>query len=178
LARLCLRTPKPDPGRVPALIDRSLSERLSKLAAGAILWPLLLTGPAGSGKTCAARCLLDCCSGSYIVFQNFCERLIRAEKGELESTSGFRIWTSEVWRDDIENRELVVLDEIGMRESVSDFQYVTLKRILDLREGKPFIAISNKQPRELERIYDDRVVSRLCAGTIVILEGKDRRLAK
>lgn len=80
------------------------------------------------------------------------------------------LWT------ELAESNLVVLDEIGGRERVSDHHYETVKRILDDREGRPLICLSNLDAARLAAIYDDRIVSRLMAGTTVILSGRDRRL--
>ena len=56
-----------------------------------------------------------------------------------------------------------------------DAQYETLRRATDSREGKPAVVISNLSIRDLERIYDSRIASRLGAGTVVQLCG-DRRM--
>ena len=83
-----------------------------------------------------------------------------------------------VWKE-IEAAELAVLDELGARVQVTDFQYETLKQWLEVRQDTPHIVISNLGPDDLARKYDDRIVSRLCAGTVVDLSGlADRRQAK
>ncbi len=71
---------------------------------------------------------------------------------------------------------LVVLDEIGTRGMVSDAHYEALLTVLDMRENKPFIAISNLDHAALTKVYDARIVSRLSAGTIMEVTGKDRRI--
>ena len=58
---------------------------------------------------------------------------------------------------------------------VSDHHYETIKRCIDDRHGKPLVCISNLNMKELAGVYDDRVASRISAGTIVVTEG-DRRL--
>ena len=55
----------------------------------------------------------------------------------------------------------------------------TLKEVLDVREGKPLMILSNRGPGELERIYDDPVASRCRAGTTLDLTSyPDLRLRK
>ena len=72
---------------------------------------------------------------------------------------------------------VVVLDEVGTRQTVSDFQYETFKRAIDEREGKPAVFIANVDLSAIGRLFDARIASRLSAGTIVQTEG-DRRMRK
>lgn len=85
----------------------------------------------------------------------------------MVSVEGFWGWLS--------GRNLIVLDELGCRGLVSDHHYEAVKRLLDERHGKPLIVIANTDLAGIERLYDDRVASRLSAGTVVSVAGKDRR---
>src|SRR5262249_12878111 len=76
----------------------------------------------------------------------------------------------------IANAPLIVLDEIGSKERVSDHHYETVKGVLDKRHGRPLICISNLNLDEIKNVYDDRIASRLAAGTVFELLGEDRRL--
>jgi DNA replication protein DnaC len=143
---------------------------LSSLVNGESPWPLLLTGPPHSGKTCAALCVIDDFGGWYITVPEFCERLIAAQRGELEyrGEGGITKQTPrDVWRE-VRRVSLFVLDELGMRE-VSDHHYDCVKRALDAREGKPAIYISNLSLVQLLKLYDDRIRVRLASGTAVTL---------
>lgn len=138
-------------------------------------WPLVLIGDVGSGKTCAALCLLDRCGNRrYRTVAEVCEELIeiqagRREHGQQQDTV-VRWWTR--WRE----AGLTVLDELGSRDRVSDFQYETVKRAIDERRDGPAIFISNLSLDRLEKVYDDRVASRLAAGTVIQFAGADRRI--
>jgi DNA polymerase III delta prime subunit len=141
-------------------------------------WPLVLSGPAGTGKTCAALCLLDYAGGRYWTAGGLCDVLIRAQAGRLQwSNGGYggTHWPEDVWKW-VAGAPLVVVDEIGSR-SPSDFAYETVKRVLDEREGRPLVVISNLTLESLTRLYDDRVASRLAGGTVVEVGGSDRRLS-
>jgi DNA replication protein DnaC len=161
-----------------SLIDKALQDRIRLLVKGEAPWPLLLHGPAGCGKTCAALCLLDHVGrGFYFTAADLCDKIIQAQKGELQTEeSGWRVSPQGLWKE-ITSTPLVVLDELGAREKVSDFHYDTVKRVLDEREGQPLVCLSNHGIEELARVYDDRVASRLAAGTILALDGADRRLS-
>lgn len=141
-------------------------------------WPLLLHGPAGTGKTCAALCLCDLTAGVYRTVMEFCNRVRLAERGELldEGTHAEgRVTPSMIWSW-WSGAQLAVLDELALRRDVSDYQYEVIKRAIDLREDRPAIYISNVAPDDLRRVYDDRIASRCCAGTVLELAGTDRRL--
>jgi DNA replication protein DnaC len=183
LAKLSLsarprRQHKPQISRTIAEVDKTLREALRATAFGELPWPLFIHGPAGTGKTCAALSLLDHAGGEYFTSASLCEKVIDAQQERLswshEGRSGI-LWPEMFWRA-IAREPLVVLDELGTRDKVSDHGYETIKRLLDERQGRPLIAISNHSLETLERIYDDRVASRLATGTVVELQGADRRL--
>ena len=62
---------------------------------------------------------------------------------------------------------MTVLDELGTRQQVSDFQYEVTKKAIDTREGRPAIVISNLSLTALAKVYDDRIAARLSEGTVV-----------
>lgn len=158
-------------------IEPNLLHVLRSVAKGESPWPLLLTGGAGVGKTCAALCLLDYAGGVYFSVYELCDVLIAASEGSyVNPFADRRMSKIGVW-EWLRSTALLVLDELGSRQFVSDFHYENVKRVLDQREGKPLVCISNKPLAELAVIYDDRVASRLAAGTVVELAGADRRLS-
>src|SRR5438309_255396 len=59
------KRPMPHLDRAPDLIPERIRLLLRGLISGAEKWPLLLTGKAGTGKTCAGLCLLDWAGGDY-----------------------------------------------------------------------------------------------------------------
>lgn len=164
------------PPRSVEKIELSLRVILGELTTGNRPWPLVLLGEAGSGKTCAALCAVDRYGGWYQTLPDFCRKVIDAQHERLVWSSGHLRSEHELWAAwaDV---PLAVLDEIGARERVSDFHYETLKRLIDLREGKPAIFVSNLPLELLYQIYDDRIASRLTAGTIYCT-GRDRRLGE
>lgn len=68
-----------------------------------------------------------------------------------------------------------MIDEIGTRES-THHRYDTMHGLLEARKGKPMIITGNLPIETVATVYDDRVASRLCAGTMVRIIGDDRRL--
>jgi DNA replication protein DnaC len=155
-------------------------QAMGSLVSGKLAWPLFLHGPAGTGKTCAALCLLDCAGGLYFTEATLCDDLDRARNGRLEwhhEGRGGTKWPEHFWAD-VARAPLVVLDEIALRNQVSDARYEATKRLIDERFGKPLVIISNCPLGGLAKLYDDRIVSRLGAGTMVNLKDeKDQRIA-
>jgi DNA replication protein DnaC len=85
----------------------------------------------------------------------------------------------DVFEDQLFNRfanaPLVCCDDIGTRLP-SDAHYEALLSLVNSRCGFPTIYTSNSPPMELAKIYDGRMASRLCAGTVLELIGDDSRL--
>ena len=173
----------PDKARTRIGIEPNLYASIREVAHGRSPWPLYLHGPAGVGKSCAGLMLLDYCCGfnEYWTLLGLRNELIDADKG--------RVWTGGISPTQVSPRtirhsirlgQLVVLDEVGStQQGVTNFHYDTLKEVLDVREGKPLVLLSNRGPAELERIYDDPVASRCKAGTTLDLTNyPDLRLRK
>ena len=85
----------------------------------------------------------------------------------------YKISEDEIYRN-IERTNLYVLDEVGMRMNVTDAHYSALKKVMDIRYGKPMVMISNLSLDEIAEVYDQRISSRLMDGTVVELT-TDRR---
>lgn len=64
---------------------------------------------------------------------------------------------------------LVVVDDVGQRKA-SEFQDLSLKRILDDRAGMPLVVISNREPKELGQYYSAPTAARLREGTVTEYE--------
>ena len=172
-----LYAPPDRPVRERDGIEPTLRSTIQGVVNGLRPWPLVLLGEAGSGKTCAGLCMIDAFGGWYITLPELCEMTISAQQGTLTWPSGYRRTTWEVW-DAWHNAHLVILDEIGARDKVSDHHYETLKWAMDRREGCPAVFITNHETfKELGGLYDDRIASRLSSGTPVWLKG-DRRVSK
>lgn len=79
------------------------------------------------------------------------------------------------WFRRITEVDLAVLDELAIRTSAKDLDYTAVKRFADIRTGKPTIYITNVQPADLGKLYDDRIFSRVACGTWYECTGEDRR---
>lgn len=138
-------------------------------------WPLVYHGNVGAGKTCAALCLLDVVANysRYTTVNRLCADVIDVQQGRVEYVSENEFWSR--WR---EVKGLVVVDEIGARERVSDHHYDCVKRAIDEREGKPALFITNLSLDEIASVYDARIASRLAGGTVIKFAGPDRRVKR
>lgn len=157
-------------------IDPRLRATIQECVAGKADWPLVLWGDAGSGKTCAGLCMVDSFGGWAVDFPDLHDLVLKARARLLFNSGGF-VETLDgrggVW-DTWEHASLTVLDEVGQR-APTNAMYDTLLRAMNLRRALPAVFISNLPPEELVDVYDDRIVSRLKAGTVIGLAG-DRRL--
>ena len=147
-------------------------------------WPLVLIGKPGTGKTCAGLSMLDwyvgpdtkyypqkwvSVIGLYMTVDDLMTELEDCRKGHNPRSA------TEFW-DVVRRVSLVVLDElVPGRERVPEYVFRCVKQLIDARLGRPMVVISNQSLTALDTIYDGRLVSRLAAGTILTVDGEDRR---
>ncbi len=160
-------------------VSTGVQDAIEKAARGGSCWPLVLIGPAGSGKTCAAVASVMRWGGKFWQLNEFCDLLIDAAQDRLYHNScgvGYKITARAIW-DEWRTAKLAVIDDVGTRTKVSDHQFDTLKRLLDSRELRPTIVTTNLQIDGIASVFDDRVASRLAGGTVIQFDG-DRRLGR
>ncbi len=164
----------PSKHRDRAKVDAHVRDAIKACFAGKSPWPLLLYGECGSGKSCAALCVLDFVGrGICVTVEEWVEMCDEARRGRLQYSSGYKRTLSEL-RQKYKEAPVVVLDELGTRK-LPDRDYTNLHWAIDVREGKPLVCCCNENLDELaNKIYDDRIASRLRGGSVVLLEG-DRR---
>ncbi len=178
-AEVIVEKDKPRTMKGPGGVARGIRLKMSLAATGNAPWPLYFFGPPGRGKTMAALCLLDRCYLPYLYHatKSLRDLIIVAQYNQQTREYPYGIHENDVWRS-IRQANIVVLDELGVSEKVSDHHYETVVGVLDAREFKPLVIISNVTPDELKRVYDNRVWSRACCGVLVDFSGyPDRRIA-
>lgn len=168
----------PDKQRHLPDVPPLLRQKIRECTSGVAPWPLFVFGPPGTGKTCGALCLVDRVSRAlFWTEESLCDYVTDALMGRLVNRLGHDITPRQIWYK-VNDSPLVVVDEIGSRTAVSDHRYTTIKNLLDAREGKALMLVSNVAPKDIAQIYDARIASRALNGTIVEVGGADRRLAK
>lgn len=170
-----------------AAVDDSLKQVFRQLVSGKLRWPLFLHGEPGGGKTCSALALLDHLHPVQQMYVTAAEitSMVMATFGKRDEFDWLKFGK---YRDDGQHPTgnpdnprgsvLVVLDELGVRDSIKDTHYDCVQRILDDRECLPLILVSNLDIAGIGRVYDARIASRCEAGTVVNLVGKDRRIVQ
>jgi DNA replication protein DnaC len=151
---------------------------IRELVEGKLPWPLSMLGSVGTGKTCAALCLLDYAGGDYWTATDWANTLSYAREGRYtidEEGQTRRISPIQMWQR-CQRLPLFVLDEIGLRSRASDHQYESVKGVIDARKGKPLVVISNLDLPGLEKVYDDRITDRLIEGTVFLDQNPSRRM--
>jgi hypothetical protein len=145
-------------------------------------WPLFVYGPAGVGKTCASLYLGDRVMGSvnHIDFSSMCQEMadVKCERLFWHGTHADSKVNAEMYWDRWAAWTLCVIDEVGVRDRITDHQYETLKTAIDKRCGSPLVIISNLNLGGLASLFDDRITSRISAGTVVRVNGTDRRQSR
>lgn len=150
------------------MIPAEFSTAFRACVAGTLPWPMFVHGPAGTGKTYSLIAALDAVGpGCRITTPEEWPTLVRLEAGEMADFKFF--WTA---------APIAAIDDLGARGAVSDAVYGLVKMLLDTRERVhgPLIVTSNLDTSKISAVFDDRIVSRLAAGTVVEITGTDRRI--
>ncbi len=162
-------------------VDPAARERVRQIIEHDGPWPLTILGAVGCGKTCLALCVADWWGGHrapdvfYWTASELGGMLADAKCGRLYYSRGAPR-SERALLDDLGHYGLVVIDELGLRSEPSETEYDAVKRTLDVRQGRATITLANLSLAEIANAYDERIVSRLAAGTILEMRGPDRRL--
>ena len=152
-------------------------------AVKANAWPLYLYGPVGSGKTCAAAVLFGATRRLPLWFRADDLLLgmafgrsngVRVEQMTLLGHREFKTLAWDRFAAQVADSSCVYLDDLGIRKPTESMQQ-GLFDLMEWRRGKPLVITSNKSPEVIGAIYDDRILSRLSAGTVLEIVGPDRR---
>ncbi len=164
-----------------AMVDPAVRERVRRIIEQGGPWPLTVLGPVGCGKTCLALCVADYWQARrapdafYFTTSELGAMLADARCGRLCYPRG-ALRSERSLFDDLEHYGLVIVDELGLRTTPPESEYDAVKRTLDARQGRPMVVLANLSLVQLGAIYDERIISRLAAGTILEMRGPDRRL--
>lgn len=161
-------------------IEPSLKGVISLLTRGESPWPLVMVGGVGTGKTCAALCLCDYVPGAvYSTLQDVFDTILACDRGvkSWRNPEGQDVpMTSAMYWDVLVRAPLVVVDEVGQRDRVSDPFYAAFFKLIEQRSSTPFVVISNLSLDRIEAAFDYRITSRLTTGTVAHMDGPDRRV--
>lgn len=161
-------------------VDPRVRERIVEaIAEGA--WPLLLCGSIGAGKTSAAALIYGCWVDQRVKWWRAVEfvRVIqtcRREGGVLLPGCAYESSEGSIWRVRIGGPDLLVFDDIGLRNP-TQAQYEMIYEVIDRRYAarKPLVVSTNHTVAELAEVFDERIASRLKAGTVIEFNTHDRR---
>lgn len=147
-------------------VHPDLKVKLRRLVAGDLPWPLYLHGRVGCGKTRAVLALTDSVTAARFW------TLSRLMDGVVACTAPWHgVWG---WP---QGPQLAVVDEIGLSlHEAGKLEYDALMAFAEWREDLPAIYISNHEPEMVEKLYCERIESRLLCGTVHELFDVDRRL--
>lgn len=128
-------------------------------------WPLYFHGQQGRGKSTAALWFLD-----------HVHRGVYATARELVDYEFCPDWTTKddfrrLWRE----ANLCVIDQFGMSGKQGPGQTQAVLDLIDKRDGRGLIIVSNLKPMELDGVYDAQIQSRVLGGTRVEFKGPDYR---
>ena len=174
---------RPQPKGVPPIDNRRIPQWINdkvEAVKESKEWPIYLCGNVGVGKTCVAADLYSRWPGSakWMRFSQFCDRTAQLQRdGEATFYEEDRCfeYTRESWWDSIGRTGLYVIDDVGVGMPGDIDRTEALWNLLEARTRKPVILTSNLHPDKLFEHYDQRVVSRIFAGTRLFLHGKDQR---
>jgi DNA replication protein DnaC len=147
---------------------RGMLRRLNNLPHDQSEWPLYMHGRPGTGKTCLAA-LIFAAYKRQPFWRRADELLIEIGTSR---TDGYGSLKSK-----LNGSPCVFLDDLGVRPP-TEAMTQALFDLMELRARRPLVIVSNHSPDALAKIYDERIVSRITAGTTLEIAGKDRRVGQ
>jgi len=147
---------------------KALMNRLTKLSEEQSEWPLYIYGKPGTGKTCIAALIY----GAYRrrpIWRRADELLIEIGTSRTDGYAALK--------EKLHRSPCVFMDDLGVRQPTEAMTQAMFD-LMELRARKPLIIISNHTPGALSKIYDERIVSRITAGTTLEIGGRDQRVGK
>ena len=127
-------------------------------------FPIFIYGDVGVGKTCLAACMYR-----ESVNNPFWTRADQLLVDMSQYRGGAEL------RRQLKQYSSIFLDDLGTMEPTRPM-FNAFFDLLELRKADPRIIItSNHDPNRIAELFDDRVRSRIMAGTMIYLRGEDRR---
>lgn len=176
---------KPSPLRDHRLVPDVLADAFRDCRFGASPWPLFVFGGAGVGKSRFGMLVRDWYGGCYCDFADLLAEYVLIRRGLLVADdahfwpeSGTYNINEGRWIQGLRTPRMFILDDIGRKSDTEAGTAVDLlTRFLDVRDGHPTVVISNHDIPKLAEVYeDDRVISRLSAGSACEVVGPDMRV--
>lgn len=143
-------------------------------------FPIILSGPPGSGKTCAMACMFRSWQRGTPKWWNAVEFIRNVQQARRDGSillpgSSYEIGPNKFWQTRVVQPEVLFVDDVGLR-TPSDSQYEILYELINAREGKPTFYSTNKTLKEIGTMFDERIRSRLAAGAWIEFNANDRRV--
>jgi len=134
---------------------------------------LYFFGDCGTGKTRAMYALLK-----TAIIRGYCGRVI--DFGQLcrEIRAAYDTKVSEqAIREKFLQLDVLMIDDMGLKSTVTDYEYSVFYDILDTRLSNRLATIisSNKEPYVIGEAFDKRIASRLNLFKVLQFTGKDWR---
>lgn len=170
-------------------VDQSVAVKaLTAIDSG--IWPLLLVGCVGSGKSVLAVLLArQNPNWRFYETSKLLTTIMAARTSDTKHAS-WRVWPDladspgqsvdlpeSMMLSHVENAAIVVLDDVGTRK-LTEPQADLLLQILNARMNRPTIITTNCDRATLTANVGDRNASRLVCGSIVKFPTVDRRQSK
>lgn len=147
---------------------KAMIQRLYRLPVEQSEWPLYIHGKPGTGKTCLAA-LFYAAFNRQPIWRRADEMLIEIGTSRSDGYGALK--------EKLRSSPCVFLDDLGVRPP-TEAMTQALFDLMELRARKPLVIISNHTPDALAKIYDERIVSRITAGTTLEIAGADRRVGQ
>ena len=126
-------------------------------------FPIFIYGPVGTGKTCLAACMYRESRRNPLWLR--ADQLL-VEMSQYKGAADLR--------KKLQRHSSLFLDDLGTMEPTRPM-FNAFFDLLELRAQMPVIITSNHGPNEIAEIFDDRIRSRIMSGTVINLDGDDRR---
>ena len=143
-------------------------------------WPLYLFGAVGVGKSFVAASVFVRWRGTVSMLR-YCDLIANSihvtKYGELSRYNERDIlceYSEASWWRYLADVGLVIVDEIGSGVP-HEWRNELFWKFLELRKGRPLILTTNVDPDAIHEQFDGRIESRILAGSLIEVTGRDQR---